>query len=68
MHNKPWEGRVLPGPVVEARNGLDMRLVTMHGRTTQLRGQADEIPRNPSGKILKRQLREEHASLADHET
>lgn len=46
VHNKPWEGRVLPGAVVEARNGLDMQLVTMHSRTTQLRGQADEIPRN----------------------
>jgi fatty-acyl-CoA synthase len=25
---------------------------------------ADAIPKNPSGKILKRQLREEHKSLA----
>jgi fatty-acyl-CoA synthase len=26
---------------------------------------ADALPKNPSGKILKRQLRDEHADLAD---
>ncbi|AEH09474.1 MULTISPECIES: acyl-CoA synthetase [Protofrankia] len=29
---------------------------------------ADALPKNPSGKILKRQLRDEYAHLADHET
>jgi fatty-acyl-CoA synthase len=27
---------------------------------------ADALPKNPSGKILKRQLREQHADLSQH--
>ena len=67
-----WIEAVTAVVVPKAGAGLTAEQVHVHARA-RLAGYkrpkyvvfADALPKNPSGKILKRDLRERHASLAD---
>ena len=70
-----WVEAVAAVVVPKEGAALSAEQVTAHARSV-LAGYkapkyvviADALPKNPSGKILKRQLRDEHADLADHDS
>ncbi|HET9648695.1 MAG TPA: polymorphic toxin-type HINT domain-containing protein [Microlunatus sp.] len=51
VHNKPIRKIILPPAVVQVRDALDVRLVTLNNRVTRLRGQAGEIPSNRTDRV-----------------